>query len=367
MKQLRSLVKLLNIKIERAAITKPKPQDPKNLVFGTVFTDHMFSMYYSEGKGWHNAKIMPYSDITLNPAASCLHYAQLIFEGLKAYKDINGKPVLFRPEQNIKRFNNSGAALCMPAVDVDFVLNAIEELISVEEDWIPTEAGTSLYVRPFMLSTEPFLGVRASKEYRFLVILSPCGPYYKEGLNPIKIMVEEKESRTVEGGIGTTKAAANYAASLHAQIKANEKGFAQVLWLDGRTKKNVDEVGSMNIFFVIDGKVITPSLDKGTILPGITRDSILTITKSWGMETEEREISIEEVIEAHKTGRLTEVFGAGTAAVVSPVGEMNYRGESLVISGGNIGEISKKLYDTVTGIQYGRQEDKFGWVYPINA
>lgn len=353
------------ITITKAAQLKDKPQDESKLGFGKIFTDHMFAMNYTAEKGWHNARIIPYGPIKFDPAATCLHYGQLIFEGLKAYRTSDNKIVMFRPEKNMQRLNQSGERLCIPPIDVDDMVKAIAKLVAVEKDWIPESEGTSLYIRPFIMSTEPFLGVHPSGDYLLLVILSPVGPYYPEGLKPVRIYVETEYVRAVKGGTGFTKCAGNYAASLASQVKAEKEDYAQVLWLDGKEGKYVDEVGSMNVFFVIDGKVITPELT-GSILPGITRDSVIQVLKSWNMPIEERRISIEEIAKASDEGKLEEIFGTGTAAVISPVGELKWGNKVMRINNGEIGPISQRLYDTITGIQRGKIEDPFGWVYPID-
>jgi len=354
----------MEIKLVKSVALKQKP-DFNNLGFGQYFADYMFEMEYIEGQGWINPTIKPYGDIAMSPAAMVLHYSQTVFEGMKAYKDKDGKVLLFRPEENMKRINISNDRLCIPEIDVDFCVNAIKELVSFQRDWIPDLPGTSLYIRPFIFATDPFVGVRQSKTYKFLVILSPVGAYYPEGLNPVKIYVEENYVRAVKGGTGFTKCGGNYAASLKSQTEAKHKGYTQVLWLDGVHRKYVEEVGTMNVFFKIGDTVVTPSLD-GSILPGITRDSAIAVIKSWGMKLEERKLSIDEVLEAAKSGELKEVFGTGTAAVISPVGEICYKGQQIVINNCEIGETSQKLYDQITGIQNNILEDKFNWVVKLN-
>lgn len=342
---------------------KPKP-DENNLGFGTIFTDHMFNMDYSPEKGWHNPRIEPYAPFVLDPATMVLHYGQGIFEGLKAYRTEQDKIQMFRPGDNFKRLNYSARKLCIPEIDAAFALDALKELLRIERDWVPGAPGTSLYIRPTIIATDPFLGVRASHTYRFYIILSPVGAYYPEGFNPIKIMVTREHVRAVRGGVGDTKTMGNYAASLLAGEKAHEAGYTQVLWLDGVEQRFVEEVGSMNILFVIDGEVVTPKLS-GSILPGITRDSVLALAKSWGMPTSERLITIDEVFEAHQSGRLSEIFGSGTAAVVSPVGELKYEDSVITIGGGEVGPVAQRLFDTMTDIQYGRAADTLGWVEPV--
>ena len=353
----------MKINLIKAETLKQKP-DFNNLGFGQYFSDYMFEMDYIEGQGWINPTIKPYGEISISPAAMVLHYGQAVFEGMKAYKDKDGNILLFRPEENMKRINISNDRLCIPDIDVDFCVNAIKELVLFQKDWIPDLPGTSLYIRPFVFATDPFVGVRQSKTYKFLVILSPVGAYYPEGLNPVKIYVEEKYVRAVKGGTGFTKCAGNYAASLKSQTEAKAKGYTQVLWLDGVERKYIEEVGTMNVFFKIGNTIVTPSLD-GSILPGITRDSVIEVIKSWGMKLEERKLSISEVLEAAKSGELLEVFGTGTAAVISPVGEICYKDEKVLINKGEIGEISQKLYNEITGIQNNLLEDKFGWIVKL--
>lgn len=353
----------MNIKITKTTSPKAKP-DQNNLGFGTYFTDHMFTMDYSKEKGWHDPQIVPYGPISLEPSAMIFHYGQAIFEGLKAYRTENGEIKLFRPKNNMNRVNISNERLCIPQIDADFGVEAIKELVKLDADWIPSAPGTSLYIRPFIIATDPFLGVRPSSTYKFMIILSPVGAYYKEGLNPVKLLVEKDYVRAVKGGIGYAKTPGNYAASLKAGEKAHELGYSQVLWLDGVEKKYIEEVGAMNIFFKIDGEIVTPELN-GSILAGITRDSSITVLKSWGLKVTERRISIDEIYAAHGQGKLEEVFGTGTAAVISPVGELNYDGNKIIIGGGKIGETAQKLYDTITGIQSGKIEDTFGFTITL--
>ena len=349
---------MLDIKITRTTSPKAKPEGP--LGFGRIFTEHMFIMDYTKGKGWHDPRIVPYQDLVLSPAAMVFHYGQEMFEGLKAYKGDDGKSYLFRPDMNGKRTNATNKRLCIPELPVDDFVQAVKAVVKEDEDWIPAEPGTSLYVRPFIIATEPFLGVDVSETFMFIIILSPSGAYYEEGLAPVGIWIEDDYVRAVRGGMGFAKTGGNYAASLAAQVKAHDDGYSQVLWLDGVERKYIEEVGAMNIFFKIDGTVVTPMLS-GSILPGITRDSVLTLCREWGIPTEERKISVEELLEAQKNGKLEEVFGTGTAAVISPVGKLRYKDEVMTISGGEIGPLSQKIYDTVTGIQLGKIEDKHGW------
>ena len=353
-----------SIKTELTKQPKQKPADEGKLGFGKLFTDHMFLMNYSDGEGWHDARIVPYAPISMDPASTCLHYGQLIFEGLKAYRTQEGKIVMFRPVENMKRMNLSGERLCIPPVDADFMVEAIAKLVALEKDWIPSSAGTSLYIRPFIISTDTFLGVHPSHTYLLMVILSPVGPYYPGGLEPVRIYVEEEYVRAVKGGTGFTKCAGNYAASLRSQEEATRQGYTQVLWLDGVEHKYVEEVGAMNVFFVLEDEIVTPALN-GSILGGITRKSVIELLESWGKPVSERKISIEELAQAYSEGRLKEAFGTGTAAVISPIGELRWNGESMKIAEGKIGELSQQLYDTLTGIQTCRTEDSFGWVYEV--
>ncbi len=353
----------LNLTITKTTSPKQKP-DQNSLGFGQYFTDHMLVVEYEEGKGWYDAKIMPYQPLSLDPSAMVLHYGQAIFEGMKAYKTKDGRILMFRPEANMERVNISNDRLCIPPINVNDMVEAIAELVKVDADWIPTLPGTSLYIRPFIIATEPALGVKVSSTYKFITILSPVGSYYKEGINPVKIYVEPKYVRAVKGGIGFAKTPGNYAASLKAQVEAKELGYTQVLWLDGVEKKYIEEVGTMNVFFVIGDEVITPELN-GSILAGITRRSCVELLKSWGLKVSERRISLQEIIDANAEGKLVEAFGSGTAAVISPIGELNCAGDNIVLNGGKIGELSQKLYDTVTKIQYGELPDTLGWTYEV--
>ena len=326
----------MELTIQKATALKEKPQDESNLGFGQIFTDHMFIMNYTEGKGWHDARIVPYGDFALDPAAMVLHYGQAIFEGMKAYRNPDGNIQLFRPMDNLRRFNRSAERLCIPAIDCDFVLDALRQLIRMEQDWVPHTAGTSLYIRPFAVATDAHLGVHVAHNYIFAIILSPVGAYYAEGLKPVRIFVENEYVRSVRGG----------------------------MWLDGVERKYIEEVGSMNIMFKIGGKIVTPPL-RGSILAGITRDSVLKLAKQLGIEAEERPISIQEVFDAHASGILEEVFGTGTAAVISPVGALIWGDREIVINNNEIGPTAQLLYNTLTGIQYGTVEDKQNWVLPL--
>lgn len=354
----------MEIRYELTKTPKAKPQDETKLGFGHIFTDHMFVMDYDTGMGWHDARIVPFGEISLSPAAMCLHYGQEIFEGLKAYRTADGSVQLFRPDENFKRMNVSAERMVIPAIDEEFCLKALMELLKVEKDWVPHTDGASLYIRPFIFACDPYVGVRPADHYMFMIILSPSGAYYSTGLNPVKIYVEQKYVRAVRGGTGFAKTAANYAISLAGQDEAHKQDYEQVLWLDGVEQKYIEEVGSMNIFFVIDNEVITPLLT-GSVLPGITRKSALEICKKKGYKVCERRITIEEVAKAYDEGKLQEVFGTGTAAVISPVGHLKWGDKVMTINDNKIGEISQMLYDTMTGIQYGKLADEYGWIYKV--
>ena len=343
---------------------KTKPNDTE-LTFGTIFTDHMFNMDFDLENKWHNPRIEPFAPIPMDPSTMVLHYGQAIFEGLKAYRTQSGDVQLFRPKDNFTRMNRSARALCIPEIDEALVLEGLKQLLNLEKDWVPSAPETSLYIRPTIIAMDPFLGVRASHTYRFFIILSPVGAYYPEGFNPVKIWVTKDHVRAVRGGVGDSKAAGNYAASLYAGEKAHENGYTQVLWLDGVELKYVEEVGSMNIFFVIDDEIITPALN-GSILPGLTRDSVIKLAKHWGMKITERKISIDEVFDAHGSGKLKEIFGSGTAAVISPVGELKYGDNIIHIGNGEVGPVAHKFFKTITDIQYGTVEDPMGWIEPIS-
>ncbi len=354
----------MQLTITKADQLKSKPDDSK-LGFGTTFTDHMFNMDYNLEKGWHNPRIEPYGSIDLDPSTMVLHYGQGVFEGLKAYKTGSGAVQLFRPKDNFKRLNRSSRSLCIPETDEAFGLHALKQLITIEKDWVPSAPETSLYIRPTIIATDPFLGVRASHTYRFFIILSPVGAYYAEGFNPVKIWVTKDHVRAVRGGIGEAKTPGNYAASLFAGEDAQKKGYAQVLWLDGVEQKYVEEVGSMNIFFVINDELITPMLN-GSILPGITRDSVISLAKIWNVKIAERQISIDEVMGANDSGKLSEIFGSGTAAVISPVGELKYGDRVISIGDGKVGPMANKFYKAITDIQYGKVKDPKGWIEPVS-
>lgn len=353
----------MEISIKKAESLKPKPDDSK-LGFGTIFTDHMFKMDYHPDKGWHNPRIEPYGPLSLDPSTMMLHYGQGVFEGLKAFRTDSDEIRLFRARDNFKRMNRSNHRLCIPEIDEDFAMESLKKLLTLEKDWTPKAPGTSLYIRPTIIAADPFLGVRASHTYLYFVILSPVGAYYAEGFNPVKIWMTREYVRAVRGGLGEAKTPANYAASLYAGNDAHEKGYTQVLWLDGVEQKYIEEVGSMNIFFVIDNELITPALN-GSILPGITRDSVIELGKKWGMKVTERKISIDEIIKAHESGKLQEIFGSGTAAVISPVGELKYEDKILKIGDGKVGPVAQKFFDAITDIQYGKTDDPMGWIEKV--
>lgn len=355
---------MLDIKIEKTQNLKERPGKEDDLTFGTIFTDHMFIMDYEAGKGWHDARVVPYQPLVLDPSAMVFHYGQEMFEGLKAYKAEDGRTLLFRPDKNAKRANRSNARLCIPEIPEEDFIQAIKAVVKADEEWIPTKPGTSLYIRPFVIATDNFLGVRPSYSYMFIIILSPVGAYYPEGLDPIKIWIEDEYVRAIKGGIGEAKTGGNYVASLKSQVKAHDEGYTQVLWLDGVERKYIEEVGAMNIFFKINGTVITPELN-GSILPGVTRDSVIELCKQWGLPVEERKISIDEIFEAYEKGQLEEVFGTGTAAVISPVGQLKWENHIMQIHDGKIGEYSQKFYDIITGLQEGKIEDKYNWIVEV--
>lgn len=356
-------IKIIKTKPEKL---KPKPKDESKLGFGKIFTDHFFNMKYKDGRGWYNPVIEPYRPLQLDPTAMCLHYAQEIFEGLKAYRGKDGAIFLFRPTENIKRMNVSAERLCMPSIDENIFLDALKKLVILEKDWIPHGAGTSLYIRPTMIATEAALGVHPANEYLFFIVVGPVGTYYPQGFSPTKIYVSEEYVRAAPGGTGYTKAAGNYAASLYASRIATNMGYTQVLWLDAREKKYVEEVGTSNIFFFIGDELITPALT-GTILPGVTRNSVIQLARHFGIKVLERQLSIDEVITTSQKGTLKEVFASGTAAIVSPVGQIYFRGKEYMINGGKTGPLAEKLYNEILQIQYGLKEDEFGWRVKIHG
>jgi len=353
----------MEIKILKATQLKEK-QGEENLVFGVEFTDHMFTMDYTEGKGWHDPMIMPYGPIELMPSAMVLHYAQEVFEGLKAYKTPDGEVQLFRPQENFKRMNRSNERMCIPQIDEAFVLKALKTLIKIDEDWIPRSAGTSLYLRPFVFATDPFVGVRVSNTYKFMIIMSPVGSYYKGGLAPCHIYVENEYARTVRGGTGEAKCGGNYAGGLAAQEKVHAKGYEQILWLDGEKRQYIEEVGTSNVFFLIDGVFVTPSLE-GTILSGITRKSVIELLRHWGETVVERRITIDEFYELYKQGKIQEAFATGTAAVISPIGTLGWQDKTMTFNHGEIGEYTQKIYNTLYGVQTGHIKDTLNWIVKL--
>ena len=355
---------MLDIKIVRTTEPKAKPQDESKLGFGKIFTDHMFLMDYTAGEGWHDARVVPYASLPLDPATVVFHYAQEIFEGMKAYRTADGSVQLFRPDCNAKRFQDSADRLCIPKIPVEDFVQAVETLVDVDRDWVPHSDGASLYIRPFVIATEPHLGVRTSRTHKFIIVCSPVGAYYSTGINPVKILVEDEYVRAVKGGTGFTKCGGNYASSIAGQVKAEKMGCTQVLWLDGVHRKYVEEVGTMNIMFKIAGEIYTAPLE-GTVLPGVTRDSLIHILRDWGYKVNETHLSIDDLMKAGHDGTLEEAFGTGTAAVVSPVGEFVYKDDSVIVNDFKIGELTQKLYDTLTGIQWGKLEDKYGWTTPV--
>lgn len=355
---------MLSLTITRTKQPKARVADP-DLGFGRVFTDHMLAMDFTQGVGWHDARIEPYGPLTLDPATLVLHYGQAVFDGFKAFRPSTGAVVLFRPQDHLARLNASSARLCIPPLDEAFVLDALKRLVHLDADWVPRTFGCSLYIRPVIIATEPGLGVRPSRTYRFLTILSPVGAYYREGFQPVRILVSDRYVRAVRGGLGAAKTPANYAASLLAGEEAKAAGFTQVLWLDGTERTSVEEVGTMNIFFRLGDSLVTPRLE-GTILAGITRDCVIRLASHWGIRVEERRLSMQEVLAAHAQRSLLEVFGSGTAAIISPVSELVFQGQSLIINQGRVGEWTQRLFETLTGIQYGKMEDPFGWTTPVS-
>lgn len=345
---------------------RPPYADTSKLGFGQYFTDHMFTANYHTDKGWYDVGTTKFGPFTMNPAASVLHYSQEVFEGLKAYRSADGRILLFRPEQNARRMARSAERLCMAAIPEELFLQGVKEVVLQDKEWIPSDQGTSLYIRPAMIGNDDFLGIRVSNKFIFYIVLSPVGPYYKEGFNPIPIYVEDQMVRASVGGVGDAKTGGNYAASLLADAQAKKMGFTQVLWLDSKEHKYCEEVGSMNMFFVFGNKLVTPALN-GSILPGITRDSLLRLAPDMGYQVEERAISIEEVQEGIDSGKLTECFGSGTAAVVSPVASLHYKGKDYILGDGKTGEVTGKLYNRLVDIQYGHAEDPYGWVQEIGT
>lgn len=353
----------MEIKINKSTNLKQKPED-STLGFGKIFTDHMFIMDYSTEEGWHDARIEPFGNMSLHPAATVFHYGAEVFEGLKAYRKADGSIQLFRPDENAKRINSSADRICLPEIPEEMFLEGLKTFISLEKDWVPHSEGTSLYIRPFLFGNDETLGVHGVHHARFMIIASPVGSYYKEGINPVKIMIEDEDVRAVRGGTGYTKCGGNYAASTRAGEKAEKMGYSQVLWLDGVERKYIEEVGAMNVMFKIGDEIVTPKLT-GSILPGITRKSCIEVLKDEGYKVSERLLSVDELGKALESGELKEAWGCGTAAVVSPIGELCYKGKKFIINNGEIGAVTQKLYDTLTGIQWGKIDDKYGWTVPI--
>ena len=355
----------MNITINKTPEPKQKPQDESSLGFGKIFTDHMFLMDYTPEKGWYDARIVPFGPIPVHPASTVLHYGAEVFEGLKAYRTADGTVQLFRPEANAQRIIDSAERLCMPAPSVEDFVEALKTFVSLEKDWVPHSEGASLYLRPFIYGDDHALGVHTVHHNVFCIIASPSGSYYPEGINPVKIMIEDEDVRAVRGGTGYTKCGGNYAASMRAGERAVQKGFTQVLWLDGVERKYIEEVGSMNVMFKIDGEIITPAL-LGSILPGVTRRSCVELLKAGGYKVSERLLSVEELIDACENGKLEEAWGTGTAAVVSPIGELSYKGKNYIVNDFRIGEVTQHLYDELTSIQWGKAPDKYGWIEKLD-
>jgi branched-chain amino acid aminotransferase len=337
---------------------------PEFLGFGKIFTDHMFEMDYNEKNGWHNAAIRPVEDLQVHPASMFIHYGQAVFEGLKAFRQESGDLVVFRPDKHFERLNNSSRRVCIPEIDVDFAIEALKELINIDKDWIPTKQGDSLYIRPFIFGSDPFLGVKPAKEYKLILLLSPVGAYYPEGFKPVKILVTDEYVRAVRKGLGDCKTPANYAASLLAGQEAVKRGFTQVLWLDGVEQKYIEEVGTMNIFINLKNEIVAPKLN-GSILPGVTRRSVIEILKEWKMNIVERDITIDEVVNAYDKGNLIGLFGTGTAAIISSVGWMTYKNKQMIFNDGKPGELDLKLFNELTSIHYGSKEDTHHWLMPV--
>ena len=356
---------MIEITLTKAEKVSSLPMD-NELGFGKIFTDHMFMMDYMTGKGWHSPRIVPFGDFPANPSMTVFHYGQAIFEGMKAFRSADNRVWVFRPYEYLNRFNRSARYLNIPQMDVEQVHTALLKLLALEKDWVPGKPGTSLYIRPFVVSDEAHLGVKVADSYKLFIILSPVGAYYKTGFNPISIKVEDKYVRAVKGGLGEAKTPANYAMSLAAQQEAYAQGFGQVLWLDAVERKYIEEVGTMNILFKIKGEIITPALT-GSILGGITRKTVLELCQNWGIKVIERQISIEEVFESHAKGELEEIFGSGTAAVISPVGSLSWKGQKIIINNNQTGEFSQKLFDYITGVQSGKIADQFNWMEEIKG
>lgn len=354
---------MYEIKITKTTTPKAKP-DPSALGFGKYYTDHMLIIDYTAGIGWHDARIVPFANLSLHPAAVVLHYGIEIFEGLKAYRRPDGKVQMFRPMENVRRMNNSARRMALPTMDEELGLEALRTFVELEQDWVPSAPGTSLYLRPFMYASEPNLALHAVKEVTYVLIASPVASYFEHGLTPVKIMIEDEDVRAVRGGTGEAKCGGNYAAAARAGDRAEEKGYSQVLWLDGVERKYIEEVGAMNVMFKIDGEIVTPKLT-GSILPGITRKSAIELLAYQGIKVSERLLSVDELIDACENGKLEEAWGIGTAAIISPIGALAYQGKEYSIHGGEIGPFAQKLYDDLSGIQWGLKEDPLGWTFPV--
>jgi len=352
-----------NLKITQSETTRIDKVDLDNPGFGAVFTDHMFSVDYQDGS-WNTPEILPYGPFEVEPAMCALHYGQAIFEGMKAFYNQDGSIKVFRPDAHHRRMNKSCRRLCIPETEFDVFMDGLKTLIKIDKDWVPKKHGNALYIRPFIFASDNYLSVKVSDSYKFFVITSPVGSYYKEGINPVSLITSDKYVRSVKGGVGTVKTPGNYAASLLPAKRAKQKGFTQVLWLDAFEKKYIEEVGTMNIFFLIDDVLITPPLE-GSILGGVTRQSVIQLAKSWGVKVNERKISIDEVFEKANNGQLREAFGTGTAAVISPVGKIQHKWETITINNNELGPFAKKLYDAITGIQNGKKDDEFGWMHTV--
>ena len=355
---------MLNIRIEKTTAPKAKP-DMSKVSFGTTFSDHMFLMDYSDAKGWYDPRIVPYGPLSIAPSAAVLNYALEVFEGLKAYRTADNKIQLFRPDCNIERMNNSAERLSLPKIDPDDALQAIKALVELDKDWGPSGEGESLYIRPSLFSVEPDVSLHCTERCMFVVICSPVACYYKTGLKPVSIAIETEDARTVRGGTGFAKCGGNYAAAQRAGMRAEAQGISQVLWLDGASKTYIEEVGSMNVMFKINGEVVTPTLETGTVLPGVTRRSIIQLLKDRGQSVTERLFSVQEFVEAVEAGAIEEAWGCGTAAVVSPIGKLIYNGKEYTIGDGSIGTLTQSLYDELTGIQWGKRADGYGWIFPV--
>jgi branched-chain amino acid aminotransferase len=349
--------------VHLSATRRPRPKD-EDLVFGRVFTDHMAVVDYEAERGFYEPRVVPYGPLSLDPAAAVLHYGEALFDGLKAFRGVDGRVRLFRVDRHSKRMHDGAPRLCMPAIDEQLVREAVLALVRVDRDWVPSTPGTSLYIRPTLVATEPFLGVRPAKRYVFFVIASPVGGYSGAAFSPARIWVEDKYVRAAVGGLGAVKAGANYAASLYAAEEAKHRGYAQVLWTDAHEHTYLEEVGTMNLMVRIGDEFVTPPLG-GSILDGVTRASVITLLREWGFLVSERPIGMEELISAHRSGTLREVFGCGTAAVITPVGELGWKGETIMINGGRPGEAAGRLFEAITAIQYGRAPDKHGWMTDV--